>query len=90
MDADDLLHEADGRMYSLKEDHRRDYMPELYREEQKTKRNADFRIALRFLSELVAPAWEAAEAAVALAALAAAFGGGGLIGGLDLTANGDG
>ena len=31
-DADDLLHEADGRMYSQKEDHRRDYMPELYQE----------------------------------------------------------
>lgn len=32
LDADDLLHEADGRMYTQKEDHRRDYMPELYRE----------------------------------------------------------
>ena len=33
MDADGLLHEADGRMYTQKEDHRRDYMPELHREE---------------------------------------------------------
>ena len=32
IDADNLLHEADGRMYTQKEDHRRDYMPELYRE----------------------------------------------------------